>query len=141
MSFCHALHKGVIMESSFQFTRPYLASLEFTLNSNFDGETNKEVKIGLNISVNVSKSESVNEAVVSLLCEVGEKNDKCPFWVKAEESANFRWNSEIESEMADKLLNQNAPALLLSYLRTNISQITSASLFGAYDIPFINFTK
>lgn len=129
------------MESSFQFTRPYLANLEFALNSDFDSEKNKEVKIGLNISVNVSKSESTDEAVVSLLCEVGEKTTSCPFWVKAEESAKFKWSAEIGSDMADKLLNQNAPALLLSYLRTIISQITSASLFGAYDIPFINFTK
>ena len=43
--------------------------------------------------------------------------------------------------MINKLLNQNAPSLLLSYLRPVIAQVTMASPYGAYNIPFIDFTK
>ena len=43
--------------------------------------------------------------------------------------------------MIDRLLNQNAPSLLLSYLRPIVAQVTSASKNGTYKIPFVNFTK
>ncbi|MEI3592754.1 MAG: hypothetical protein V8Q05_07985 [Lachnospiraceae bacterium] len=38
--------------------------------------------------------------------------------------------------MIEKLLNQNAPSLLLGYLRPIISQITAASPYNAYNLPF-----
>ena len=57
-------------------------------------------------------------------------------------AALFRWNPEkVDAEHSEKLLKQNAPALLLSYLRPTISLITSASPYAAYDIPFMNFTE
>lgn len=43
--------------------------------------------------------------------------------------------------MIDRLLNQNAPSLLSSYLRPIVAQVTSASKYGTYNIPFVNFTK
>ena len=42
--------------------------------------------------------------------------------------------------MVDQLLRQNAPALLLSYLRPTVAQITSSSEFETFDIPFVNFS-
>ena len=56
-----------------------------------------------------------------------EKNDDIP---KAIEGANFRWNDELDDNMIDRLLNQNAPSLLLSYLRPIVAQVTSASKYG-----------
>ena len=70
------------------------------------------------------------------------KDDSSPFFIEAEEAALFRWNPEkVDAEHSEKLLKQNAPALLLSYLRPTISLITSASPYAAYDIPFMNFTE
>ena len=46
------------------------------------------------------------------------------------EGANFRWNDELDDNMIDRLLNQNAPSLLLSYLRPIVAQVTSASKYG-----------
>lgn len=129
------------MESAFQFTNPVLLGLEFYVNEDFKGEKDKEVQITMGISVNVSRKDDSNEAVVKLDAVIGEKSINVPFWVKATEEANFRWNEEIEDNMIERLLNQNAPSLLLSYLRPIISQVTSSSKFGAYNIPFINFTK
>lgn len=43
--------------------------------------------------------------------------------------------------MIEKLLNQNAPSLLLGYLRPIISQITAASPYNAYNLPFIDFQR
>ena len=59
-----------------------------------------------------------------------EKNDDIPFYIKAIEGANFRWNDELDDNMIDRLLNQNAPSLLLSYLRPIVAQVTSASKYG-----------
>ena len=53
--------------------------------------------------------------------------------------AKIKWNSELEDSKVNSFLNQNAPALLLSYARPIISMITNASRFPAYNIPFINF--
>ena len=59
-----------------------------------------------------------------------EKNDDIPCYIKAIEGANFRWNDELDDNMIDRLLNQNAPSLLLSYLRPIVAQVTSASKYG-----------
>jgi len=129
------------MESAFQFTNPALSGLEFWINKNFNGEKDTKIQIRMNMSVKVAKKENLNEAIVELDVEIGEKNDDIPFYIKAIEGANFRWNDELDDNMIDKLLNQNAPSLLLSYLRPIVAQVTSASKYGTYNIPFVNFTK
>ncbi len=75
----------------------------------------KEVNIKINMTVSINRREGCNQAYVSLRVELGEK--------------------------VDKLLNQNAPSLLLSYVRPVISQLTGASPFEAFNIPFMNFTN
>ena len=128
------------MESAFQFTNPILKELDFSLNEGFEKVVNKEIPIQLSLSVQVNKSAVKNEAMVELTVEIGEKCDNVPFWIRAIEQANFRWDELVVEEMVDRLLNQNAPSLLLSYLRPIVSQVSSASKYGAYNIPFINFT-
>lgn len=86
--------------------------------------------------------ENAEEALVVLCVTIGEKTEEVPFYVYAEESANFRWKREAYDEDAiGRLLKQNAPALLLSYLRPIIANITVASPYSAYDIPFMNFRE
>ena len=128
------------MESAFQFTNPSLREVEFSVNDGFNNQKEQKIKIPMHLSVNVKKAEDKNEASVDLLCEVGGKSEEYPFWIRAKEQANFRWEDDVNNETADQLLNINAPALLLSYLRPIVSQITSASQYGSYDIPFFNFT-
>ena len=127
-------------ESVFQFTNPALSKMEFLINEGFDNNIT-EVQMKMNISVNVSKSEDGNKALVSLICEIGEKSNEVPLWICAEENADFKWNDEISEDLEEKLLHQNAPSLLLSYLRPIVSQLTAATRYGAYNIPFVNFTK
>ena len=110
------------MESAFQFTNPALSGLEFWINKKFNSEKDTKIQIRMNMSVKVAKEEN-------------------PFYIKAIEGANFRWNDELDDNMIEKLLNQNAPSLLLSYLRPIVAQVTSASKYGTYNIPFVNFTK
>jgi preprotein translocase subunit SecB len=93
------------------------------------------------MSVNVNKMENTNEAEVTLKLELGERGETSPFFLTAMEAARFRWNESLEGDMVNKLLNQNAPSLLLSYIRPIVTQITAASPYDAYNIPFINFTN
>ena len=124
------------MESSFQFKNPVIKKLVFEVNDDFNVENGEQIDIPHKLSVDVEKLEE-NTAVVSLIVEVGEKNSKYPFYVSAVETSMFRWDESVKGE--DALLNQNAPALLLSYLRPTVAMVTAATPFGSYNLPFINF--
>ena len=43
--------------------------------------------------------------------------------------------------MVNSMLNVNAPALLLGYMRPIVSSITNSSALPVYNIPFINFKE
>ena len=128
------------MESSFQFTNPVLTRLDFCSNAGFESSGNTEVQIQTKMSVSVSRDEEKDEASVELTVEIGEKSDAVPYWIVATEKANFKW-ADVSDSMRDRLLNQNAPSLLLAYLRPILAQITNSSQYGIYNIPFMNFTK
>lgn len=130
------------MVSSFQFSNPSLLKLSFALNNGFETEDASQINISLESHVETQPGPEENSAVVVLNLLIGKKDDSAPFFIEAEEAALFRWNPEkVDAEHSEKLLKQNAPALLLSYLRPTISLITSASPYAAYDIPFMNFTE
>ncbi len=128
------------MESAFQFSNPSLMKMEFCINEDFESSQDKEVKIAVNMGVQIDRSETDNNARVSLTLEIGKKAVSDPFYVCATEMAEFRWPDDLSREMVEKLLNQNAPSLLLGYLRPIISQITAASPYNAYNLPFIDFS-
>ena len=131
------------MKSEFQFSNPELTNIEFISNSDFLDVNDGEVQMKIDLSVKVEKMQGMeNEAKVSLRVCLGEQSDKYPFYLEAVECGFFRWETgKYKDDVVEKLLNQNAPSLLLSYLRPIIFQITAASSFEAYNLPFINFTS
>lgn len=129
------------MESAFQFSNPSLTKMEFCINEDFENSRDKEVKIAVNMGIQIDRSSTDNNARVSLTLEIGKKDSADPFYVSATEMAEFRWPDALNNEMVEKLLNQNAPSLLLGYLRPIISQITAASPYNAYNLPFIDFSR
>lgn len=65
-----------------------------------------------------------------------------PFRIDAEMTAQFTWDAEsLDKALIDILLQQNAPALLLGYLRPIIADITMKSGLPPYQIPFMDFTS
>lgn len=128
------------MESLFQFSTPILKKLNFDINDNFNLTQDKKLSMNIGMNVNVQKNNS-NEACVSLEMQIGQCDKNNPFYIQIIEEANFRWKEGLSKEMVDKLLNQNAPSLLLSYIRPIVVQITAASPFPTYNIPFMNFTN
>ena len=129
-----------IENSAFQFTKPTLSAFDFEINEKFKGYPNQKIEFQTKISVTVQKNNYMPNAFVTIDFELGEKNDKCPFYIHAIEKAHFQWENNLDEETVKNLLNRNAPALLLSYLRPIVAQITSASMYGTYNIPFMNFT-
>lgn len=130
------------MISSFQFRNPSLLKLSFEINSGFEKKENTTINIGIENQVEIGPGIEENSAVVILKLTIGRKNDSTPFYIYAEEGAEFMWDStKVDKQHSDRLLKQNAPALLLSYLRPVISMITSASPFASYNIPFMNFKE
>lgn len=128
------------MRSTFQFSDPKLLNISFRLNQNFKPVKNAQIEIPVVTEVETSEGPEKNSAFVVLRVEIGSDDDKTPFIVNAEEGAMFKWEEdEISGVSHEQLLNQNAPALLLSYLRPTIAMITAASPFTAYNIPFMNF--
>ena len=118
------------MESAFQFSNPSLTKMEFCINEDFENGRDKEVKMAVNMGIQIDRSKVDNSAKVSLTLEIGKKGASDPFYVCA-----------TEMGMIEQLLNQNAPSLLLGYLRPIISQITAASPYNAYNLPFIDFSE
>lgn len=126
-------------ESNFQFTNPSLSYLKFEENKDFVREQNEKIEIGTEIKVGNHKIDDT-KAIVSIFIKIGEEAVNVPFCIKTEFEAEFMWNKELNNEKVELFLNQNAPALLLSYVRPIISMITNASYFPVYNLPFINFT-
>lgn len=126
--------------SEFQFSNPYLSELNFKINENFIYLKEKSVEFQIKSNVNVNKhDDEENSAMVELHMEIGSDNEECPFCISITEVAFFKWNSNVRD--TDKLLSQNAPALLLSYVRPIVSNITAASKYPAYNLPYMNFTE
>jgi preprotein translocase subunit SecB len=126
--------------SEFQFSNPYLVGLDFKLNSDFEEKNTSPINTEVTFNVAINKDETKPEAVVELTVIIGSVNNDNPFCIEATEGAKFRWNKDMRLD-PDKLLQQNAPALLLAYLRPIIAMLTTASPFNTYNLPYIDFTK
>jgi len=123
-------------ESFFQFSNPQLIDLNFVINEDFD----EELFNGFSIETKVHKGivETDKEAVVRLELLIGGIEEDYPFHIKIVMSGKFMCT---QKDYFEKLLNTNAPALLLSYARPIISLVTSQAGYPAFDLPFMNFTE
>lgn len=132
--------------SPFKFINPVLEECEFQANNGFL----KEIKTGIdaqnkvNIKVNIKRNErkvSDESRFLSMQVEVGEKNDSCPFYARVRMQAVFQMPADISEELKKSFMNVNAPALLYSYIRPVIAEMTGNSMFPRYNLPFMNFTN
>lgn len=126
-------------KSKLQFKNPKLKKLEFKINEQFKNEN--LLGLDLNSKTNVDRTE--NKAVVSLTLNIFDKEniEDAPFFIDIEMSGEFRWPESVDEDTLEILLNSNAPAILLSYIRPYISTITSGAGYPALILPLIDFTK
>lgn len=124
--------------SKFQFSNPELEEMEFSVNQEFNQEKCDGIEMQSNIEVQVLEG---NEARVQLTLNIGNESELQPFRIRVKMGADFMWDETIEKDKAQKLLNINAPAVLLSYIRPIVANMTNSSKYPALNIPFIDFTQ
>jgi len=126
-------------KSSFQFTDPRTDECVFIVNQAYSLTTCEELPVKLTTNVRHLDTEK-NVSSVSLDLEVGEQNNQAyPFYLKFVESAMFKWeDGSFDNKTIKELLDVNAPALLLSYMRPLVFTITSQSIHGGFHIPFLD---
>lgn len=129
------------MVSAFQFSNPSLLKFSYKINDGFSKEEDS-INLDIHNEISIGPGPEEDTSVVVLKITIGADDNSAPFYIYAEEGAVFRWETEkINDSQSEELLKQNAPALLLSYLRPTIAMITAASPFPSYNIPFMNFTE
>lgn len=126
------------MTSKFKFTNPKVVRLTFEINNNYKMNEDYKSEIDISISHDINKT-SENEAIVELNIEIGELSNQYPFFINLVIGAKFKLDAAIEGTDFDKLLEVNAPALLLSYARPIISSVTNQAGMKPLNLPFINF--
>lgn len=127
--------------SKFQFLNPYLVEVYFVVNSNFGpGADDGEIEMQNAFNIQVKRSKNENRANVELTLETNTENEKAPFELRIKVASDFKWE-DLDEKTVESMLNLNAPALLLGYMRPIVANITNSSNFPAYNLPFINFKE
>lgn len=123
--------------SQFQFINPYLVEVDFKINPNFNLE-NGEIEMQNEFSIQVKRSQNENRANVQLTLDSNKENSDTPFEIHIVVASDFKWE-DMEENRVENMLKINAPAFLLSYMRPIVANITNATNFPAYNLPFVNF--
>ena len=125
--------------SKFQFLNPYLEEVYFAANADFQSDVEtKQVEMQNVFHVNIKRSKDANRANVELILESNLDNEEAPFKLRIKVASDFKWE-DLNEDVVDSMLNLNAPALLLGYMRPIVASITNSSNFPAYNLPFYNF--
>jgi len=123
-------------ESNFRFSDPKIIESEFFVNDSFEEENFEGFEMATITHNRANKDKT--EAIVSLEVIVGGKTDSYPFYLRVVNQAHFSCDNP---ETFDRLIDTNAPALLLSYIRPYVAMITTQAGISPLHIPFMNFTK
>lgn len=125
-------------KSKFQVHKPELKKLNFQINEQFD----RENFTGLDIDAKTVVNRRKNSARVKLEIEIFKENDinDVPFCITIAMEADFKWDESLSGKELDYLLNSNAPAVLLSYMRPYISSVTVGSGYPPLILPLMDFT-
>lgn len=128
--------------SKFKFTRPLLTKAVFEM---LPTSTEKKPEAKLHLHRNAANFDGKNEALVELTVQINKKGDKinenAAFYSEVAMQSMFSWEENIPDTLVENLLIYNATALLLSYIRPIVTNITSASPISAYHIPFLNLEE
>lgn len=127
-------------ESFFKLLNQSTEEIIFRKNPNYKNE-NKSINVEFSPEVQIKKFEN-NSAEVILKFQIfsEEKFEESPFFLSVTEKGIFEW-SEDNLDQIDDLLKTSAPAVLLSYVRSIISQATAFSGYPSLIVPLINFAE
>lgn len=126
-------------ESFFRLRSQFTEEIIFKKNSDF-----KDRKIKLKVShkleiKNIDETSSSVKLTFNIFTK--EELEVSPFFISITQLGEFQYPSDLDKTDLENLLNINAPAVLLSYIRGLVSQITAFSGYPALIIPLMNFAK
>jgi len=124
--------------------KPRVTKNIFQLNKEFNFPGELSLEIDNNIKVIKMFEEDKNAIVVlNLTFFKGRIFEEIPFKLEIEIEGLFSWGDELEnkSDRLEFLLNENAPAILYSYLRPMITTITLDANLPPLVIPLMNFRE
>lgn len=138
-------------KSLFQFSTPRLIDSVFLMSSKYPSNKLNQIK-SLSFNIEKSREQIVDsedkryQNTTVFLSVFTSKNieldEKTPCYIRVTMKADFRWNKEkVDKSTCETFLNINAPALLLSYIRPKISDLTKDSEIPTQEIPFIDFSN
>ncbi len=128
-------------KSKFQIIQQRLVRSDFRINKSFKQKKGERFNIEFTPNIKVMKFKEKNEALVSFSLEVfkDEDSSKYPFYIILTIDGLFKWSDGLEN--VDNYLNVNAPAVLMSYMRSIVSQLTVFAGYPPLVLPLINFTE
>jgi preprotein translocase subunit SecB len=128
-------------ESKFKVKMPKLKKLEYEFNNSY--ENFDTIKLKVQTETKILKK--INSAIVSLKLKVFDKNKyelgEVPFYICINMFSEFEWDDSIEEKTVTSLLEGNAPAVILSYMRPFISSLTTGSGYPPLIVPLLNFKE
>ena len=129
-------------ESHFQLRNQKLLFIKYGINETFIFPKDQNLELQINSEIIVNKKEEERVAEVRLKIKVFEEQEDptVPFKLEVVNKGLFKWSQEVDDKI-DTLLNMNAPAILLSYVRPLITQFTSYSNYPPLILPLMDFTK
>ena len=138
-------HKGEIglKPSNFQLMgKPRVTKNIFWLNKDFDfvGEISLEIDNEINI-IKSSDEEMTSTVILNLKFFKNSNLEDVPFKLELEIEGIFGWDKELESnfEQLELLLKENGPAILYSYLRPIITNLSIEASLPPLVVPLMNF--
>lgn len=129
--------------SSFQLiNKPRVTKSVFTINKEFDFNSEVSLEISNEIKIIESSPEEMSSLVIlNLKIFQGEDPKEVPFNLEMEIEGTFGWGKEQgeKTMQLEVLLKENAPAILYSYLRPIITNISIEANLPPLVIPLMNF--
>lgn len=137
-------------KSGFQFDEPKVIESIFIKNPQFAGNISKVKSIKFNISSRATELENVDNSdkqsttvflTVATNNDLNFKDDDVCF-IRITMKANFSWDKgAYNPDEIKQLIKINAPSLLFSYIRTQITELTEKTELPTQYIPFVDFSK
>ena len=130
-------------KSSFQFKEPVVTKAIFEmLRPPVDMI---EKKADVHVKHEAIRVEGKNQAYVQLIVQINKQEDRIAedalFYAEVAMQSVFLWSDELETTDVDNLLKYNATALLISYIRPLIANMTFMSPVSTINLPFVNVNQ
>lgn len=122
--------------SGFQLQKHALISVEYEVNPDYP-KGSIPVEINGLTKIERTSEHSANVEFTLLLFNEKPISD-APFKITVHKGS-FVWDDSYSEKQLENLLNRNAPAMLLSYDRSIIAQLTAYSDLPSLILPLINF--